>query len=82
MTEYRITFGSQYRHEPHPSAQWAHPDGWLAVITDDPQLVRPLTLSVVGQAFSSDYAPDDPWYPTEEHYPLGCLARIRLEILE
>lgn len=83
MTEYRITFGVQYAYEPHPAGEWPHPDGWLSVFTDDPAMVRPLTAAVVGRedensplAFSSDYHPAEPGYPTLERSPRGELARV------
>lgn len=87
MTEYRITFGVQYRIEPHPAGSWPHPDGWLSVFTDDPALVRPLTAAIVGRkdqnsplAFSFDYHPDEPGYPTLDRYPRGQLASIRFTV--
>ena len=81
MTEWRITFGVQYKREPHP-AGWPHGDGWLSVFTDDPAMVRPIIEAVVGRtelgglAFSNDYAPTDPHYPTLDRYPRGELARV------
>jgi hypothetical protein len=77
MIEFRVTFGQQYHHMPHPTLPEANPDGWLAVMADDETLARVAVFDRIGSAWSSIYGPDDDHYPTADgYYPRGELARI------
>jgi len=77
MIEYRVTFGVQYAHEPHPRFLAAHPDGWVAVFASDERIARCAAVAVLGTAWSSIYHPEDDGYPRGDgHYPRGELGRI------
>jgi len=80
MHEFRITFGLQYRNEPHPRVKWAHPDGWLSVYAPDYETARELAVALVGSHFAFMYIEGKPNWPTQDHYPLGQLASIRYTI--
>jgi len=77
LTEYRVTFGLQYAHEPHPRFPAAHPDGWVAVFASDELIARCAAVAVLGTAWSSIYHPEDEWYPWGAgYYPRGELGRL------
>jgi len=78
VTEYRVTFGSQYAHEPHPRFPAAHPDGWVAVFALDELVARHAAVAVLGTAWSSIYHPEDAGYPRGDHdsYSRGELSRL------
>jgi hypothetical protein len=77
MIEYRVTFGAQYAHEPHPRFPAAHPDGWVAVFASDELIARRAAVTVLGTAWSSIYHPEDEWYPWGAgYYPRGELGRL------
>ena len=77
LTEYRVTFGAQYAHEPHPRFLAAHPDGWVAVFASDELIARCAAVAVLGTAWSSIYHPEDDGYPHGDgYYPRGELGRL------
>lgn len=71
MSEFRITFGQQYRREPHPAFDNATPDGWLTVHASDEMAARTAVVAVIGRAWSGIY--ETPFDAAEwtEYYPLG-----------
>lgn len=86
LTEYRITFGGQYRTEPHPYFPAAHPDGWLTVLATDEYAARRAVITTIGPNWCGIYHPDDPWYPGSDratalagdvdYFPLRELGRL------
>lgn len=84
---HRVTFGEQYRRDPHPRVTWAHPDGWLEVVVeaddDAARIAREFTFDYLGIHWAFDYTPES-WANNnprtiEEWYPLGVLARVTLD---
>lgn len=88
MDEYRYTFGIRYESEEHPVAKWVSPKGWLTVMAPDRETADRLARAVVGQDYAFGYSRAEWSGPTKsgrtwaEMYPLGCLARVALEITE
>lgn len=79
LTEYRITFGMQYDHEPHPQFSEAHPNGWLAILAPDELIARHAAIAALGTTWSSIYHPVDDGYPRgngHDNYNRGELGYI------
>ena len=74
--EFRVTFGQQYRNEPHPRMAVAHPDGWVTIVASSEGLARDLAYHLLGTHWAFIYGPDDEGKPTLRKYPLGEVARI------
>lgn len=74
MSEFRLTFGQQYRREPHPTFAAAHPDGWVTIVADTFEQARELVVREFGERWSGLYDPED--QDGLELYPLGELARL------
>jgi hypothetical protein len=74
--EFRVTFGQQYPREPHPTLALAHRDGWVSILAPDEHAARAEAHRVLDVRWSMLYQPDEPGYPTTEHYPLGELLQI------
>lgn len=73
MKEYFVTFGQQYRHEPHPKAKYAHPDGWLTIVAETMKEAREKAFAELGDKWGFIYEHDD----FQRHYfPEGELHRI------
>lgn len=73
MTSFYVTFGVQYRHEPHPHWPSAHPDGWLEVVAPDDDAARLLLREYIGNRYAFIY--DEQRFDRAWH-PLGMLACI------
>lgn len=77
--EFRLTFGQQYRREPHPLGAISHPDGWVTVIAPDEKTARQLVLNKADEKWAFLYDMDDvegksdAWW--RSFHPLGELAR-------
>lgn len=71
-----ITFGVQYRTEPHPSLprDIAHPSGVMAITAPNEDLARKLAHAVTDGAYAFLY----PWGegPSEKHHPRGVTSVI------
>lgn len=78
MSEYRLTFGSQYAHTRHPTLAVAHPDGWLTIVAPDERAARRVAVQLLDAAWSFLYGPDEYADAWEEHFPRGQLARVGL----
>lgn len=84
MPEYRLTFGSQYSHEPHPALpNLVHPDGWFTIVADDENAARRLVIRLLDRAWSMLYSPEevaakptDPGASWESLFPRGEMLRI------
>lgn len=74
--EFRVTFGQQYRRDPHPRAgTLVHPDGWWTIVADDHHQARDITAQLLGTAWSNLYDAD--LHADDEHfYPRGELLRV------
>lgn len=74
MTIYYVTFGQQYRHEPHPTLGLVPslPDYVVQVEAPDSDAARALVVQHLGQSWSFLYrgTGDPKWYPR------GPYARI------
>jgi len=68
MPSYFVTFGQQYKREPHPTFGKAHPDGWLTVVAPDELTARDTVIGWLGTAWSFIYdeQPDLGWFPRGE----------------
>lgn len=76
MTEYRVTFGQQYRRDPHPHLALAHPDGWVTILAADEGAARQQALTLLDVKWSMIYAPEEDGYPDTDFYPRGELLRV------
>ena len=74
MTEYRLTFGVQYAHEPHPAWDGAHPDGWVAIEAPDEAAARELAATALGSAWAFLYGPGEGL--VESYHPRGEIGRL------
>lgn len=72
---FHVTFGQQYRHEPHPTHAWVHPDGYATLVV--PASVAPdmAAYQIFGDRYSFVYT-EDQFEDSKHHYPRGCLQRI------
>lgn len=76
MVTYFVTFGQQYRHEPHPVLRSAHPDGWFEVRgAVDEMEARVVVAALLGTAWSFIYTAAD--FP-RRLFPRGCVATLNL----
>jgi hypothetical protein len=79
MSDYSITFGTQYRPEgsaygePHPHWPPADGNGWLVVSAPDQGAARAWAWANLGQRWAFIYDGDTPPHP--ELFPAGVLAR-------
>lgn len=78
LQEFRVTFGLEYRHRPHPEWAPAHPDGWLAIEAPDEASARLVALRLAGRRWDgiypvADFRPDDPMW---ELFPRGEIRCI------
>lgn len=80
LVEFRVTFGVQYKHDPHP-AGWPHADGWLTVVAPNETVARDEVYAMVGQRWSFIYAPWDARYPGKDKYPMGELRRVYVRVV-
>lgn len=71
--EFMVTFGQQYKHDPHPKVKYAHPDGWLTIEAMDMFHARKKAFEELGAAWSFIYEKDE-FNPS--YFPLGELKRI------
>lgn len=73
MNNYYVTFGQQYRREPHPKVEYAHPDGWLLIEAEDIKTAREKAFNELGDAWAFIYV-EGGW--DRSYFPLGELHRI------
>lgn len=76
--QFYVTFGQQYRRDPHPTYTEAHPDRWVRVDLTHAELDQParihateLVVHRIGRAWSMLYDQSD---FTPAYYPLGEVA--------
>lgn len=55
MEKFYLTFGTKYRHEPHPHWPGADPDGWVLIEASDEGQARSLAMSAFGPYWSMLY---------------------------
>lgn len=73
MKEFIVTFGQQYRNEPHEMVSYANPDGYLVVEALDEEHAREKAFKELGPYWSHCYP------NIQEHtiyFPLGEIHRI------
>lgn len=73
MKTYCVTFGQQYKNEPHPKVRYAHPDGWLAIEAENMNEARKKAFDHLGPAWSFIYLEDQ---LDKSYFPAGELHRI------
>lgn len=80
MKEFYVTFGDQYRREPHVSFQNAHPDGYVQIDAPDEVTARRVAFGIFDTQWSMLYTFDEFWKDgtadVERWYPLGRLGYI------
>lgn len=79
LLNFYVTFGDQYRREPHPFFDGAHPDGYLKVMAPDELTARMLAFGLMDSAWSMLYTEHEFWKDPEDverWYPLGELGQI------
>ena len=85
MARWFLTFGQQYRREPHPIGMGANPDGYVEVHAPDELAARQQVVELIGSAWSMLYSEDEFFseeYAFEEmrtidYFPDGCSGVIR-----
>lgn len=75
MSIYYVTFGSQYSYEPHPSGDWVHPDGYLAIEASTYDLARERAFEITDGKFAFMYDKE----PEAQFYPRGELLRVAVQ---
>lgn len=77
MAAFAVTFGQQYKREPHPYFGKAHPDGFVVIVAPDWDTARRMAFDNLGQAWSFMYPYDTPeeQATVDGYQPLGELAR-------
>lgn len=73
INEYMVTFGQQYRREPHPKVKYAHPDGWLVIEAPTMAEARDKAFSELGSYWGFIY---NKHQFDASYFPLGELHRI------
>ncbi len=73
MNIYCVTFGTQYKSEPHPKVKYADPDGWLAIEATGMAEARQKAFDHLGTAWAFIY-PEAAL--DKSYFPLGELHRI------
>lgn len=75
MNTYYLTFGQQYRDEPHPSGNEIHPDGWVEIKAKTYDDARRQAFATFGVywcwLYGNEFEP--------ESFPLGCLMTIEAQ---
>lgn len=78
LKNFYLTFGVQYRHEPHPYWKGADPDGWVLIQATDYDAARRQAVRHFGQRWSMLY--EAAYFNEEEnkarYYPKGAIAEI------
>ena len=72
LREYRLTFGVQYAHEPHPRFSAADPKGWVAVMAPDYEAARDLVVERLGTDWAFLRGASE---LRADRYPAGEIAR-------
>lgn len=85
MPKWYLTFGQQYRREPHLLGMGANPDGYVEVHAPDGLAARSQVVELIGdkwsmlytedEFFSEDYAFEE--MRTVDYFPAGCSGIIR-----
>lgn len=78
MPEFIITFGDQYRREPHPTFPAAHPDGFVTIEAADIARARAIAFDRFGQKWSMAYSKEE--FESDESrrlYTRGELGRVK-----
>lgn len=70
-----LTFGSQYKTEPHPKVGIVEPEGWVTITASSHEEVREIAIKHFGTYFSTTY-PADRFEKSKHFYPLGELIHI------
>lgn len=75
MSNFYLTFGVQYRSEPHPVWTGADPDGWVLIEAPDEERARKLAAAYFETywAFLYDEAT---FNPSRHYYPKMEIARL------
>lgn len=78
LTDFYLTFGVQYGHEPHPYWAGADPDGWVQIHTKDEDTARRLAKRYFGIRWSMlyDNLNFNPAENKARYYPRGVIALI------
>lgn len=79
LETFYVTFGDQYRREPHPYFPGAHPDGYLKVMAQDEVAARLLCFRMMDSKWSMIYPEAEFWEDPEDvakWYPLGELGQL------
>lgn len=78
MERFYLTFGVQYRHEPHPHWPGANPDGWVLILAATEEAARDVAVRCFGRQWSTTYDAEhfDENDNQRLYYPRGVLATI------
>lgn len=84
MPKWFLTFGQQYRREPHPIGMGANPDGYVEVYAQDELHARSQVIELIGTAWSMLYSEHE-FFGLEEpegmrsvdYFPDGCSGTIK-----
>lgn len=72
LIDYKVTFGTRYRGEPHPHFAPAHPDGWVTIRARNEWEARRVAHIILSDKWSGMYEDE----LRESEFPLGELAAI------
>lgn len=81
ISEFAVTFGVQYKHQPHPVFQQSNvADGYVVIEAPDEEQAREISNILFNDEWSMIYDDSDPRSPkNSEYFPLGEIARYSWE---
>lgn len=85
VSKWFLTFGQQYRREPHPIGMGANPDGYVEVHAPDELAARKQVVELIGTAWSMLYSEHEFFSEDNafeemrvvDYFPAGCSGVIR-----
>lgn len=81
ISEFGVTFGVQYKYQPHPALEHANvADGYVVIEAPDEEKAREISNILFNDEWSMIYSDSDPRSPkNSEYFPLGEIARYSWE---
>lgn len=75
LKSFYITFGQQYRREPHPKAKDVHPDGVFKIVALDMFEARKKAFSRLGQQWHQCLTQKE-WDKNSHYFPKGVIKTL------
>lgn len=73
--KYYVTFGQQYRKEPHPKVKYADPDGYVLINAENYNEARQKAFKHLGVHWAFIYSEEE-FKKSKHWFPLGVLHEI------